>query len=54
MPNLQAGSLFLTITFGGMWRCLRVAVACVFAGILWRWDLLFGYKIFALAKTVTP
>ena len=37
-----------------MWRWRRVAVARVFAGIQWCWDILFGYKFIALAKTVTP
>jgi len=37
-----------------MWRWRRVAVARVFAGLLWFWDILFGYKFIALAKTVTP
>jgi len=44
----------LTTTFGGMWRCRRVAVARVFAGCQWYWFILFDYKILALAKTVTP
>jgi hypothetical protein len=41
-------------TFGGMCSWRRVAVARVFAGLLWCWDILFGYKFIALAKTVTP
>jgi len=39
--------------FGGMWRWSASwrTVARVFAGALWCRDILFGYKIIALAKT---
>jgi hypothetical protein len=37
-----------------MWRCLSIAVARVFAGILRNCINFFVYKIIALAKTVTP